>query len=227
MKKRYYLVPAICLITALLSAVVMTLFSTTFIAQKYTYADDTSPNREKNLRKYSEIAYKLDKNYNNLEYCATAYMPEFYIFVKEKVSELPLDYAEKCVKYNTEMYNLPVEKYAGMSNIISVSGDVYSSTRFRIEYNYLLALYFTGQTEKAKQEAEKLINDFEPEYEFDYSYYYSFLNFVYCETNNEAEKAWASEMRDKLFYKMEKVCPGKYIGENSKYYIGFSPYYRD
>ena len=89
-----------------------------------------------------------------------------------------------------------------------------------------MALYFTGQTEKAKQEAEKVVNEFTPQGEFDHSEYYAFFNYVYNETTIEADKEWAEKTNKVLIGKMAEAFPEKFTGERAIYYTGFSPFYR-
>jgi len=218
MKKKYYLIPIIAIVLAVLAGLFVTFFTTPVLvyltenSQPHSeiYHDDGTITYDyddyfytvKKTGKIMRFAYKLNPSQENLEALAGLYSTFNYIQGTHKGNTPPPDYLKNCVKYQKLAYELDADE--ADSTFASPVG-MKKVGKFNEALDYAKALYLNGQVEESEIIVEDLYASLEKEQrtvvnneetEDRDEYYASLLSFrdyfylVYSSTENVTVKKW-------------------------------------
>ena len=211
MKKKYYIIPIVAIVLAVLTGLFISLFTTPVLAY---ITENNSPHAEiphsdgsityeyddwfytvKKVGKIAQFAYKLNPSQENLENLAGLYNPNIYVSGTHNGNTPPKDFLKNSVKYQKLMVE---SKLSPGESTYAVS--VENGERIFITFNrvkYAMALYLDGQIEESKKEildlASKIDNAFKKDGVETFSAYLSLRDYfylVYSTTENVTVKKW-------------------------------------
>lgn len=226
MKKKYFIIPIVAIVLAVLTGLFISLFTTPVLAYitennnkgyHVVYHDDGSETYEyddwfytvKKVGKIAQFAYKLNPSQENLETLAGLYNPNFYISGTYKGNTPPSDFLKNSVKYSKLMVE---SKFSPGESTYAVSVD--SGERIFLTGNrvkYAMALYLDGQIEESKKEildlTSKIDNAFKKDGIDTFNSYLGLRDYfylVYSTTENPTLKKWVLDTEKEIEQKARK-----------------------
>lgn len=204
MKKKYFVIPLISLILSLVGILSMTLLRTSILSYISSQAFDDIDK----TRKYSELWYKFNPNISSAYQTAWLYRPAF-IDSTNTDEAYRKEYLNKEVIYCEKFFEIYESEYSESVEMV-VSAEPQLPLDATLMPNYTLALYLSGDTEKALSSFETFYESISDEKlkkaiptAYDFTYY------VYNNSENEQDK-------EKLTQIINSIC-NRLIANHSEY----------
>lgn len=243
MKKKNLILPSVIFAVSVVLIVVMLLFTTSFLFYyNLNRLDKKGYEGIVNCRKVTELAYKINPSYSNLQACQDTYFyrlyfdPCGYTDIVLDANSMPKDFYAKSVKYSKEMYHFYLtnkDAYSGSKDSNSYLDIGYMSYDHAIASSlsdYAISLYLNGE----KEESRKIIDEYFERTEkseadsvtMNMAYMHNYVYTLHRLEKDRDYQEWIVETEKKftaLHYKIVSDIDGKpeNIFAKSEFYIPF------
>ncbi len=222
MKKKYYIIPIVAIVLAVLTGLFISLFTTPVLAY---ITENKSPSNEikdeqgytlyydyedwfyttKKVGKIIRTAYKLNPSMENLDAVCSLYSTDWYIKGTHKGNTPPIDYLKNCVKYAKIYYESEYvdgeDPYAVPSSSFT-DNPIFMFHKMPRGLEYAKALYLDGQTEESQKIFEEVLKGLDTNNMHDCRMFVmlskGYLYLVYSSTENVTLKQWILETEAEL-----------------------------
>lgn len=231
MKKKFIVIPVIVLVLALVGGTVMTVCTTDFMLEYYTFRTpmiEVVSNGEKNetydmskfnydrAREFVDLRYKIEPNVFSLERASAQYSPYTLVQQVENGLKIPEDSYKKGIAYHEAI--LDMDSAQLVNDYSSSEGAVYPSEEmFKANYisEYIWLLYLDGQVDKMKEVTDEYIASLETADSMKTIVFFSStFSYVYNNGNN-ADKTWVLETEQLINEKKNALGMDKTDFKNS------------